>query len=446
MVNRLFRKFKSKVKIQELAVFVAALMFAAALGRGFAALYHTADRGVGLVAAVNGLGGQNEKTAAPNGSEINAYPQNGLVASQNEERLSGLVAVSQNDHRTVSGGYTASYLALSGETKAVQHADAVVSDQANHEGEHVTEDENSQFTEIDHINSETEIQKENPNTDEAVWAHWDINDTTTPDGGTAAEEAQPYMVKVVVDGERYVYQTAGMKVSELFEQKGIVLSKADRLYGAYLDGTINSDLYIEVKRITQKTVTEEVVIPSKTVYRDNPDLATGKSNVIRSGADGRKRVEYLISYENGIQVDKQAVKEEVLAEAVSKIVEQGSHGTKVGNDGVPFKYAKVLDVKCTAYTASYEDTGKRPGDPAFGITASGLVAREGVVAVDPSVIPLGTKIYIDILDESIEDYGYAIAGDTGGKIKGKKVDLYFDASREAILQFGVRKAKVYILE
>jgi 3D (Asp-Asp-Asp) domain-containing protein len=79
-------------------------------------------------------------------------------------------------------------------------------------------------------------------------------------------------------------------------------------------------------------------------------------------------------------------------------------------------------------------------------TKSGLKAGEGIVAVDPKVIPLHSKLYIEILDESIPDYGYCVAGDTGSKIKGNKVDLFFNADRQTLLQFGVRNAKVYILE
>ena len=73
-----------------------------------------------------------------------------------------------------------------------------------------------------------------------------------------------------------------------------------------------------------------------------------------------------------------------------------------------------------------------------GITASGIPARRGVVAVDPNVIPLGSRLYIP-------GYGEAIAADTGGAIVGQKIDLCMESYDEAI-QFGRRNVEVYVLE
>ena len=72
-----------------------------------------------------------------------------------------------------------------------------------------------------------------------------------------------------------------------------------------------------------------------------------------------------------------------------------------------------------------------------------MKAQYGVVAVDPSVIPLGTKLYIEAVDGSWT-YGYAVAGDTGGAIKGNRIDLFFNSNAEA-MSFGRRQAKVYVL-
>jgi 3D (Asp-Asp-Asp) domain-containing protein len=94
--------------------------------------------------------------------------------------------------------------------------------------------------------------------------------------------------------------------------------------------------------------------------------------------------------------------------------------------------------KLTAYGPGFASTGKHPGDPGYGITASGRVARPlHTVAVDPHVIPLGTVLFIDGI-------GYRVAEDIGGAIRGPHIDVYFP-SDAAARQFGVRRhVKVYV--
>ena len=93
-----------------------------------------------------------------------------------------------------------------------------------------------------------------------------------------------------------------------------------------------------------------------------------------------------------------------------------------------------------AYTAAYtmEATAYLPTDGSgAGITATGIPARRGVVAVDPGVIPLGSRVYIP-------GYGVAIAADTGGAIRGQKVDLCMETYGEC-MNFGRRNIEVYVL-
>lgn len=100
----------------------------------------------------------------------------------------------------------------------------------------------------------------------------------------------------------------------------------------------------------------------------------------------------------------------------------------------------ILSADLTAYTAGYESTGKHPGDPGYGITASGKrVQEQQTIAVDPAIIPLGTKVYI-------EGIGVRVAEDTGGAIVGNRIDVFMN-DLTAALQFGYKKnIKVYVLD
>ncbi len=138
-------------------------------------------------------------------------------------------------------------------------------------------------------------------------------------------------------------------------------------------------------------------------------------------------------YKRGNQIlDRQKFKEVIISKPKPQIVYVG-RGYMLASRG-QFAGKPYLDMIATAY-----DPGPRScGRYANGYTSIGLRAGYGVVAVDPSVIPLRKKLYI-------EGYGYAIAGDVGRSIKGLRIDLGFDTYREAI-NFGVRKVRVYILD
>ncbi|WP_298713678.1 3D domain-containing protein [uncultured Veillonella sp.] len=107
---------------------------------------------------------------------------------------------------------------------------------------------------------------------------------------------------------------------------------------------------------------------------------------------------------------------------------KGGQSTK-NNNGAPSKYSKVLTMEASAYSSQ---------DPGNGnYTATGSRLTKGIVSVDPNLIPLGTKLYV-------EGYGYAVADDVGGAIKGNRIDLAYDSRAEA-LQFGRQTVKVYVL-
>jgi 3D (Asp-Asp-Asp) domain-containing protein len=98
---------------------------------------------------------------------------------------------------------------------------------------------------------------------------------------------------------------------------------------------------------------------------------------------------------------------------------------------------RSMKMLVTAYDLSYESCGKYPGDPAYGITASGERIKPGYVAVDPTVIPMHSRLYIP-------GYGMAYASDTGGAVKGRHIDVYIPDRHDA-LKWGRKIITVYIL-
>ncbi len=114
----------------------------------------------------------------------------------------------------------------------------------------------------------------------------------------------------------------------------------------------------------------------------------------------------------------------------------GDRGTEVSRGSAPGRYKAVLDIKATAYAPGPHDNGQWGN-----LTYMGTQIRPGVIAVDPRVIPLGSRVYIQFADGSGM---YGIAEDTGGAIKGNRIDIAM-VSVATAYDFGVQNVKVYVL-
>ena len=240
-------------------------------------------------------------------------------------------------------------------------------------------------------------------------------------------------------------------VGEILNELGYNAKKTDKTTPAYTAKVSEFD-EITLIRTAEKVINVTEEIPYESTERENKSLQTGKRKVVQKGAPGEKTVSYKILFEDGVEVSREALEEEIITKAVAQITEVGPKKTldsyKIASAGTiqtsrsgNLAYSKVITANATAYDAS--SCGKAPSHPAYGITATGRRAGYGIVAVDPSIIPLGTKLYIESADGSYV-YGTAIAADTGGAIKGNRIDLCYNTRAEAI-QFGRRQMKVYIL-
>lgn len=251
-------------------------------------------------------------------------------------------------------------------------------------------------------------------------------------------------VSIMVDGKELDVKTYKDTVKEVLSDNAISVDEDDKFIESQLGDKIVPNMGISIIRVDEKTVKETSSIPFKTITKENNRLDKGLKNTVREGKEGVREKTYNVVFENGKQTAKQLVKDIVATNPLDKIVEVGTVLNYKTSRGDTLRYSKVMNMKATSYTASFADTGKHPGDPGFGITATGAKVRRGIIAVDPRVIPLGTRVYVELPGASA-DYGYAVAADVGGAIKGNKIDVYLDSSY-AVDIWGVKKVKVYILK
>ena len=240
----------------------------------------------------------------------------------------------------------------------------------------------------------------------------------------------------LVDGleERQVWSTS-TTVANFLKQQEIYLGEFDRV-NKEMESVITPNEKIAVVRVEKVTDVVEESIAYATEKKNDSSILKGNEKVITGGQNGKVERSYEVVKENGAVVSKTLLGEKVITEPVNKVV---AVGTKVvtaavsrSNSSAPSD-GKEFYVTATAYTPYCSGCS--------GVTATGinLKANPGMklIAVDPSVIPLGTKVWV-------EGYGYAVAGDTGGAIKGNKIDVLFSTKAEAY-SWGRKKVRIKVL-
>lgn len=250
-------------------------------------------------------------------------------------------------------------------------------------------------------------------------------------------------VKVDVDGKILNIKTAENTVDDMLTAEGINVRENDKVSPSF-DEPVADGLKVVITRLDMRMVKETKSIDFATVIRKDDNSEKGTEKILQKGEKGEKEVSVRILYQNGKEVARSIIGEIVKKAPVDKIVALGTLGVYSTSRGTKVLFKNQLRMWATAYSADYSSTGKRPGDYGYGITATGTLARRNEngyssVAVDPRVIPLGTKLYIP-------GYGYAVAEDIGSAIKGKKIDLYFNSESELYNNWSVRWVDVYILK
>ncbi len=234
-------------------------------------------------------------------------------------------------------------------------------------------------------------------------------------------------IEVVADGKVYRFRSSSRTPGEVLSDLQIRLGPHDRVFPAG-DVPLWSGATVRVVRIRRAAAARRVPLPVPVVYRSDPSLPRGRVVVV-PGRPGVKVQRYLQTFADGKLVSQSFLGQEVVRPSTPRVVRTGTR-VMVASRGA-FAGYEYLDMVATAY-APWCCRG------VDHITATGLRAGYGVVAVDPRVIPLGSRLYI-------EGYGYAVAGDVGSAIRGLRIDLGMDTARLA-RQFGRRYVRVYIVE
>jgi 3D (Asp-Asp-Asp) domain-containing protein len=275
----------------------------------------------------------------------------------------------------------------------------------------------------------------------------DIYKTEATEAGFDITITRGMDITVDVCGKAVELLSYGETVGELLERNSITL-KDTCSTSVELDAQVNDGMIIV---ITDTVVTEEaytVTIPYETIYQDTDNLEAGKEVVLTAGADGEKSCTAQVTYTNGTESDREVLSEKVTVEPVNRVIARGTGNGKGSGSRRPIIGDGVIitpegDVLTYTHVDTYKATSYCRTDVGGETTSTGTKTRVGVVAVDPRLIPYGTRMYI-VTKDGHYIYGVCTAEDCGGDIKNKRLDLFYETHGEAIA-FGVRDCYVYFL-
>jgi uncharacterized protein YabE (DUF348 family) len=229
-------------------------------------------------------------------------------------------------------------------------------------------------------------------------------------------------IVVHVDGKDIDTYIAPRTVADALTKLGIVLGMKDKV-SLPLDHMLVPNEQVQVVRVVEQINTEKIEIPFQSVIQA-ADYPVGlPDKVVSSGSNGLQEQTIRLTLEDGKEVGREILGQRVLTSPINQVVSRGAQ-TSISRGGTTISFKRAYVMRASAYCI--------PG----GITATGASVGWGVIAVDPRVISLGAKVYV-------EGYGQARALDTGGAIKGNRIDLYMN-STEAALSYGVRNVMVYV--
>lgn len=288
-----------------------------------------------------------------------------------------------------------------------------------------------------------------------------------------------FAVELIIGGKArkvFTYQTT---VRDLLKSEDVSLKATDDV-APRLDDVVEEGETIAINTTRTASLVEEELLPFETETVEDPTLEKGRQVVEKPGRPGIRARTFRLTLENGQSKERALLSDEVTRKPAKQVIKVGtkppeqaetkteteavepkSETAKVADsfveeaaevplvskpeasDALDFKNAKTLTVEATAYTNNPESNGSRLYDgralTATGYDVTDTITYQGmtIIAVDPKVIPLGSRVYV-------EGFGLAVALDTGGAIKGNKIDILVDGEARA-LQFGRKPIKVWVI-
>ncbi|MCC6169974.1 MAG: DUF348 domain-containing protein [Caldilineaceae bacterium] len=242
-------------------------------------------------------------------------------------------------------------------------------------------------------------------------------------------------VSVVVDGRTLRTRTRGLTVGDALAEMRIGVSGMDRVEPP-LDVALYDGAKIAVTRVSEEIEVTEEIAPFDTVYVADAGLLIDEQQVVSPGAEGITRARFRVRYENGEEVDRTLEDTWVAQQPAERQIAYGQQIAPqvfTAADGAQITYWRKIRMLASSYSAG--TAGVSPSAPNYGYTYSGDMMRFGIVAVDPSIIPLRSKVYVP-------DYGVGDALDRGSAIRARRIDLGYDDSNLVLWN---RWVDVYLL-
>lgn len=275
----------------------------------------------------------------------------------------------------------------------------------------------------------------------------DLFETEDAENGLNITIIRGMDITVDLCGEAKQFVSYGETVQELLDRNGITLEE-NSVVSVELDAQVEDGMTIAISDTVVSTEQYTLSIPYEVTYQDTDLLLKGKEVVLTVGQEGQLLCTAEVTYINGVQADSKVISEEVTSKPVTKVIARGTGDGKGKKSAKPIIGDGVIitpdgDVLTYTHVDTYKATSYCRTDIGGEVTSTGTKTRVGVVAVDPRLIPYGTRMFI-VTKDGKYIYGVGTAEDCGGDIKKKRLDLFYETDAES-RAFGVRDCYVYFL-